>query len=294
MNIAKAACVVGMRAVKKAQEAFPAVAGTTVKPDDTIVTAADRDSQRTILAMIAKLTSGEHSVWGEEGPTKAFIGSHPMGFIVDPLDGTGAFAVGLPTSTVIVGLYNRQAARLVGCVIGEPASDRMWSADGDEPVTTVCHWSGSRLGHSFIARCVAPERETAKPIVFLDVLHGFSSRDQQVLTDEQNHRLVSALAERGYKCLVPGSNGLMQALVASGGQAVASLTTAVGFPGDVCGALLVEGAGGSCRAFERGKTGDLQPVDSRNPLGVDLLVCANTSQRAEDLAAMVQAVAAAR
>ena len=71
----------------------------------------------------------------------------------------------------------------------------------------------------------------------------------------------------------------MQALVANGRERMAgSITTAVGFPGDVCGALLVLQAGGLCKAYERTDDGALAETDPLDPVRVDALVCGNNAE----------------
>ncbi len=245
------------------------------KEDASLLTPADVASQEIGRGILQSLG---FSYWGEEGPTKGFIGGNRHGGIHDPLDGTGAFAIGLPTPTVIVGIYDRESKKVVACATGEPVSGRIWTASTETP-TTICGkqrrvWQGNE-----------------KSAVFLDVSHGWKSRGRQILTDAGNARLYEAI-NRHFKILIPGSNGLMQALVANGRERMAgSITTAVGFPGDVCGALLVKQAGGFLKAYERKDDGSLAETDPLNPLEIDALICTGNEQTLWYLAGAFEAAA---
>ena len=66
---------------------------STVKPDGSLVTDCDRWSDATIAAGLAEILPGD-GLLSEEGCTDAPSQRH--GWIVDPLDGTTNFSVGLP------------------------------------------------------------------------------------------------------------------------------------------------------------------------------------------------------
>lgn len=270
-------CKAGMAVVKQYQlEGVPA---SLEKSDRTLITVADSKSQAEIMSAFDGLP--DISRWGEEGQFNGFRGNGRYGVIVDPLDGTNAFVSGMMTSTVIVGVYDRERETLVGCVIGEPATNRFWVAtDSDTTIsngTSPCNvWRNESSRHGN---------------VFVDVSHGFRSHGNQILTDEGNASLYRELQETGYRVLMPGSNGAMQALVANGREgASGSITTAVGFPGDVCGALLVRQAGGFCLGLCRRQNGSLIVCDALNSPIVDVLICANNPRIATQLTDMVVAV----
>jgi len=196
----------------------------------------------------------------------------------DPLDGTRAFVNGLATSTVILGLYNTRQKQVVACVIGEPATGRLWSSGGGGCRLTVASeaidvqkvvWEGA-LGN--------------QTTVLLDVNHGFTRDGRQMLRDDGVARLFKRLTEYPAKILMPGSNGLHQALVANGGERlVGAITTAIGGPWDVCGARLVLDAGGAARAF---RISDERALTERDPLDVlsyDLLVVGNSNETVDVL-----------
>jgi len=278
MCAAISGCMAGMTIVRHYQLADSVLSAIEKQEDQTLVTIADTESQSAVKSTLAQIH--DLAFWGEEGDgRKGFLGDGRYGAIVDPLDGTNAFVIGMITSTVIIGIYDRKEKRLVGCVIGEPISGRIWSAT-DEDKTTLnesrfCHvWDGT----------------LAKGNVFIDVSHGFKSRGRQILTDNGNTCLYSSLNKK-CKIFLPGSNGLMQTLVANGREWMAgSITTAVGFPGDVCGAFLVKQVGGILKAYARNDAGKLLETDPLDPLLVDALICANS---AETLAVLAEAFEAA-
>ena len=109
---------------------------TEFKPDDTPVTAADREAERLIRARIGAKYPG-HTVVGEEyGAEEGTDASHR--WIVDPIDGTKAFVRGVPLYGVLIGLEIEGT-----CEIGAayfPALDEMvYAATGEG-----CYCNGRR------------------------------------------------------------------------------------------------------------------------------------------------------
>ena len=66
------------------------------------VTEGDRAAERTIRALIEKHYP-THGIIGEEYGTKQ--GSSAYTWVLDPIDGTRAFVIGLPVWTTLIGLY---------------------------------------------------------------------------------------------------------------------------------------------------------------------------------------------
>ena len=193
----------------------------------------------------------------EAGHTK---GSLDISILIDGLDGTRAFVNGLVTSTVIIGAYDHIKKQVVGCTIGEPISGRVWQACESVVVPDFGVWQG-------------PLDEQAT--VLFDVSHGFNRGNRKIFTDSKVAYLFGNLAHR-CKVLMPGSNGLHQALVAHGAEYMAgSITTAIGGPWDVCGVLLVLEAGGVACAFRMLRNSKMVMVDPLDVMSYDLLVCAN-------------------
>jgi myo-inositol-1(or 4)-monophosphatase len=82
-----------------------------VKDHDTWdpVTEGDRAGERAIRALIEKQYP-THGIIGEEYGVRE--GSSALTWILDPVDGTRAFVVGLPTWTTLIGLYEGGKPRL--------------------------------------------------------------------------------------------------------------------------------------------------------------------------------------
>ena len=95
-----------------------------------LVTAADREAQRTIAATILALFP-YHQVNGEEGTAGNPGSSHV--WYVDPLDGTTNYAHGLPFFCVSVAL--RAYGRTVAGAVYDPLHDELYAASADGGAT---------------------------------------------------------------------------------------------------------------------------------------------------------------
>jgi myo-inositol-1(or 4)-monophosphatase len=101
-------------------------AGLTVerKGAHDFVTAADRESERAIVAEIARRHPG-HRILGEEGGDRgAGAGDHQ--WLIDPLDGTTNFLSGLPVFCVSVAC--RRGREVVAGVVIEPLAGDVFAA----------------------------------------------------------------------------------------------------------------------------------------------------------------------
>ncbi|OGG58853.1 hypothetical protein A2765_00535 [Candidatus Kaiserbacteria bacterium RIFCSPHIGHO2_01_FULL_56_24] len=283
------AVIAGMRVVR-ANQGRPTT--TTVKSaDGTQVTPTDKQSQKVMLEVLQGIP-GTYIHAEESGQHTA---DAPIGILVDPMDGTRAFAVGLATSTVIAATYDHRLRQVTSCVIGEPATGRVWFVASSMRLTQLL-WHDFATGENSSPTIVGREWDDKRTsgineqlTVLVDVSHGFTRGGRQMLTDMQTAKLFASLNGE-VKILLPGSNGLHQALVANGaGSLAGSLTLAIGGPWDVCGALLVKQARGSCRAFKRGFIG-LTEHDPLDVLGYDILVTGNSPAIADYLADKVAGV----
>ncbi len=79
------------------------------------VTDADRSAERIIREMI-EASYPDHTIVGEEYGTKT--GTSPYTWVLDPIDGTRAFVIGMPTWVTLIGLY-RDGQPLLG-VMNQP------------------------------------------------------------------------------------------------------------------------------------------------------------------------------
>jgi histidinol phosphatase-like enzyme (inositol monophosphatase family) len=86
------------------------------KADGSPVTAADRNAETIIRDQLrASAEFGRLEILGEEAGTDPGSGEHR--WLIDPIDGTRAFARGIPTFGTIVALEERQSGRgLVGAI----------------------------------------------------------------------------------------------------------------------------------------------------------------------------------
>src|SRR5258708_1093117 len=131
--------------------------------DETLVTFVDRESGHAMqCALEASLENVAYSI--EDVETSQSDCRYVA--LVDPLDGTGAFVSGLCSSTVIIGIYDRERKQLVACAIGEPATGRVWYTEG--PTTRLY------IKDVFpYPRCKVwvPKEQKGKPTILLDVSH---------------------------------------------------------------------------------------------------------------------------
>lgn len=91
------------------------------KADDSPVTAADREAEQAMRAVIAS-RHPDHAILGEE-----FGGAHASGpwcWVIDPIDGTRAFITGRPSFTTLVALFHNDVPVLG--VVDQPVTGERW------------------------------------------------------------------------------------------------------------------------------------------------------------------------
>ncbi len=89
------------------------------------VTVADRAAERAILEHLRRAWP-EHGIEGEE--YGAHAGASPYRWIIDPIDGTRAFILGLPTWGTLIGLVHGESP--VFGMMNQPfTSERFWSGE---------------------------------------------------------------------------------------------------------------------------------------------------------------------
>jgi fructose-1,6-bisphosphatase/inositol monophosphatase family enzyme len=272
VSAARASCAVICNQLLAGQ----VIQATTKVFDGTLVTEADHASERAALAILRR-EFPDVPILREEGGLSD--GNEDWIIWIDPLDGTSAFTLRMPTSTVIIAAYHLAEKRLLATVVGEPAYERIWCAGENGPCQFV-----PLLGNS--SPCHVWQGDLSlKSTVFVDISHSFRRKTaggvtKELLSVQGVQHLFTALIPQT-KVLLPGSNGLNHALVANGGQnAAGAITTAMGGPWDVAGVLLVVRAGGACRAFNLEPSRSLTEVDPLDPLAYDFLVCGNNQTTA--------------
>ena len=113
------------------------------KADGTPVTRADREAETLLRSEIRRLYP-DHSILGEE--FGEHVGSAPVRWILDPIDGTLAFMRGVPLYAVLIGI-EIEGEPVVG-VAHFPALDETVTAARDEG----CGWWPRGSGSSVSAR----------------------------------------------------------------------------------------------------------------------------------------------
>ena len=91
------------------------------KADGSPVTRADRDAEEAIRSLIARRFPGHGIVgeeWGAERSDAEWV------WVIDPIDGTGAFIAGLPTFGTLIGLL-REGRPVLG-LLDQPISNERW------------------------------------------------------------------------------------------------------------------------------------------------------------------------
>ncbi|WP_307831263.1 inositol monophosphatase family protein [Nucisporomicrobium flavum] len=103
---------------------FAALAGLRreVKPDGSVVTVADRETEAAIRAVLAAERPGD-AILGEEGGA---AGAGARRWIVDPIDGTAQFVAGDDRWLVLVAL--EEDGVVVAAVAAVPAQGTLWWA----------------------------------------------------------------------------------------------------------------------------------------------------------------------
>jgi histidinol phosphatase-like enzyme (inositol monophosphatase family) len=144
---------------RKTLEYFNRGVAVEHKGDGTPVTAADRESEAAMRAVIGRAFPG-HAILGEEEGETPGDGIHR--WILDPLDGTKTFVRGVPLYGTLVGVEVRDQP-VVG-VAYLPALDEIVAAARGEG----CTWNGARCRVSAVTRLdqslavVTDERDARK------------------------------------------------------------------------------------------------------------------------------------
>ena len=145
-----------------------------VKPDRTPVTAADRDAEAAVLAVIRAAFPG-HAILGEE--SGAHQGDAAARWIVDPIDGTRGFTRGGSFWGPLVALEH-EGDVVVGAMAMPALGETYWASrgsgawmgrDGADPVrlrvSGISEWEESSLSFGEFRGVFSPERE--RPILDL-------------------------------------------------------------------------------------------------------------------------------
>ncbi len=290
------AALVGMQTVRLFQTGVSLLGRARTKWDTSVVTAADEASEADILADLEVTLPGipvlgeESGLYGFDGTVTEYTGRYIV--LVDPVDGTSPLALGGSTSTVAVSIYDLWQCQVVAAAIGCPATGKLfYSHRGANETFLAVYDTATWEALWERERCqVWGGLFNRRASVFLDISHGFEREDvltgqkRQTLSDGQVVSLMAGLSGAA-RLQMYGSNAFHQALVAGGGEyAAGSVTSAVGGPWDLAGALLVLEAGGVAQGFQLEWGGvALVTVDPLDALRCDMLITAHNSQTLEQL-----------
>jgi len=105
-----------------------------LKPDETIVTKADRDAEALMRGMIARRFP-DHGIlgeeYGEERPDAEFV------WVLDPIDGTISFASASPLFGTLIALQH-EGRPVLGC-IHQPVLRQLLVGDGEDTTLNGIH-----------------------------------------------------------------------------------------------------------------------------------------------------------
>lgn len=208
-----------------------------LKSDGSEVTLADRAAEQAIRAAIAARYPG-HAVLGEE-----FGGERDAArqWIIDPLDGTSAFALGLPLFGTLIA-YAEQGEPLVGVIHFPVLGETVYAARG-----LGCHFR-NRDGDTVAVR-VRPATPLSEAVVSASGVH---ASDIQPEPDGRACAL-SDLIRRAKKFRICG-DCLQHALVCRGSLHVAIDT--IMQPWDIAALVpCIEEAGGACATLDGRRDG---------------------------------------
>lgn len=192
--------------------------GTEFKIDSTPVTAADTAINQLVIDRV-RAAYPDHGVIGEED---SYEEQRDYVWVVDPIDGTIPFSLGLPLSTFCLALVHK--GNVQASVVYEPFLDRLFSASPG---------SGSFINGK---KLKVSDGKTFKNSYIS--LSGWKNKGKKNL-----HSVILGLEEQGGRAIDILSYAYSAAMVASGELLVAGMT--YGSPWDAAAvALIAEEAGG--------------------------------------------------
>lgn len=97
---------------------------TEWKADHTPLTVADKKINNLLIESVEKHYP-DHGVIGEE---ESYMEERAMVWVVDPIDGTAPYSLGIPTSTFCLALVDRSDGQPVIAVVYDPFLDHLYTA----------------------------------------------------------------------------------------------------------------------------------------------------------------------
>ncbi|MFQ5968512.1 MAG: inositol monophosphatase family protein [Acidimicrobiia bacterium] len=186
-----------------------------------VVTETDLASERAVLERLEEMLP-DHGIRAEESGSRPAQG--PYTWIVDPLDGTYNFVMGIPHFSVVLTLLREEQP--VVCVLFNPITDQLFAAS-----------KGGGTARNGRPIAVSGQGELSQAVIALDQGHVFGT------VDPRYRALLLELEGRSLRVTRNWANAMDLALVASGG-----IDGYIGFnisdDERLGGRLLIEEAGG--------------------------------------------------
>lgn len=148
--------------------------GTITKKDDTPLTVADTQINQLVINRVREQFP-DHGVIGEEASADT---DKPFVWVVDPIDGTVPFSLGMPISMFSLALVDRGDGQAIVAVTYDPQLDQLYSAVQNQgarlnntPIATTSVASlqnqvlpvhGGKVGEKYLLdaiKCLVPLRE---------------------------------------------------------------------------------------------------------------------------------------
>lgn len=197
--------------------------GTEWKSDDTPLTVADTKINRMVIDRV-KEAYPSHSVIGEE---ESYDNGGDYVWVVDPIDGTIPFSLGIPVSTFLLALVEKKHGQPVLGICYDPYLDHLyWAVEGqgaflnDKPIKASSDKSLKRRNITLYGPIIDTERIYYSP-----------------------GKLIDHLTDLGTRTMKISSGAYTASKIASGEFAI--VTDAGGRPWDIAAtAVIVKEAGG--------------------------------------------------
>ncbi|MCA9333025.1 inositol monophosphatase [Candidatus Saccharibacteria bacterium] len=156
--------------------------GTVWKEDNTPLTVADTTINRMVIEEVKKVYPN-HGIIGEE---ESFCEDREKVWVVDPIDGTMPFSLGIPVSTFSLALVDRSDGQSVLGVVKDPYQDHIYSAAKDSGAflnDLSIHTGDYRsLNKAYISVLGGTNNKTFRPGIAFDLARDSGSKNFSLLS----------------------------------------------------------------------------------------------------------------
>jgi myo-inositol-1(or 4)-monophosphatase len=199
------------------RQGFERIHGIEFKADGSPVTMIDKKINREVAERIQQRYP-DHELLGEECDLGA--GSKPCKWICDPLDGTGAYILGIPNSVFMLAFMKDGIVQL--SVVHDPFSNRLYHA-----IKNVGAFCNNIAIH----------------------VNSQSLSDGYVVLGANSYRFIGGIRRAGAQIETVAGSGYKSMMIARG-KAVATIKDSADFHDIAPAALIVEEAGGQVTALD--------------------------------------------